>query len=101
MVAGDFWLSGRWLPPGYASPGSSDSMTDIYGQAITVGSLVKLVGVVTAVQPSDPHFQDITFRPIFPQSGLVEPAAGVFPQNIPVKVFQAHPLQLIKVGDRL
>ena len=97
------WLSGRWLPALYPSPVTApgNAMVDIFGQAIVVGSMVKLIGKVTAINPSDPHFQDITFTPLFPQSGLVAPESGVFPQNIPVKVYQAHPLQLVVGGTSL
>jgi len=95
----DDWLSGKWLPTGYgisSSPG--DALKDIFGQTISVGSMVKLIGTVTAMNPTDPHFQDITITPAFPQSSVVAPEAGVFPQNIPVKSYQFHPLQLMVLG---
>ena len=96
------WLTGRWIPTGYGGlTPVSDSMVDIYGSTLTVGSWVKLIGVVTALNPSDPHFQDITVTPVFPQSGLVSPQAGVFPLSSPVKSYQFHPLQLMKLGTTL
>lgn len=94
-----FWLAGRWLPAGYASPGATDSLVDIFGQALTVGSLVKLVGTITSMSGSDSHFDDITFRPIFPQGGLASNSAPT--TKIAMDTFSAHPLQLIKVGDHL
>ena len=91
------WNSGRWIPTGYGSlTPVSDALTDIFGQTLAVGSYVKMIGVVTAMNPSDPHFQDITIAPLFPQSGLVSPQAGVFPLSSPVKSYQFHPLQLMK-----
>ena len=100
MLAAPEWLSGRWIPSGYSSPAAAgDSLSDIYGQTLAVGSIVKMIGTVTAVNPMDPHFQDITVTPMFPQSGLVAPEAGVFPQNIPSKSYSFHPLQLMKVGS--
>ena len=100
MIAAPEWLSGRWIPAGYAAPASAgDSLSDIFGQTLAVGTMVKLIGTITAINPMDPHFQDITITPQFPQSGLVSPEAGVFPQNIPVKSYQFHPLQLMKVGS--
>ena len=94
------WLSGRWLPSGYPAPVTTpgDTLKDIFGNTISVGSMVKLIGTVTAMNPMDPHFQDITIKPYFPQSVFVTNEAGVFPQNQPSATFQAHPLQLMVVG---
>jgi hypothetical protein len=97
----DFWLFGKWLPAGYpaavTSPG--DASVDIFGQTISIGSLVKLVGVVTALNPLDPHFQDIVFTPLFPQSPFVTNTVGVAPQQQPLVSVKCHPLQLIMVGS--
>jgi hypothetical protein len=103
MLALEFaqdWIQGRWLPPGYSSniPVAGNSLTDIFGVAITVGAKVKLIGTVTSMNPTDPHFQDIEIRPDYPQSAIIAPEAGVFPQNIPVKSYKFHPLQLIVMG---
>lgn len=96
------WLSGRWLPSQYVSPnGVNDSLTDIFGQAITVGSKVKLIGTVVSLNPSDPHFQDVVISPDYPQRGVIDPQSGVFPQNIPVKQYTFHPLQLVVVKGSL
>ena len=97
-----FWLSGRWLPSGYVSPPLvGNSLMDIFGTAIAVGSMVKLVGKVTSVDANSHHFQDIEVTPSYPQSNLVEPSSGKFPQNVPVTTYRFHPLQLIVEGGSL
>lgn len=99
----DFWLFGKWLPTlniGVAtSPG--DPALDIFGQTITVGSKVKLIGTVTKIDPLDAHFQDVTFTPDYPQSLIVQNQQGVQPQQQPIVSVKAHPLQLVKVGSSL
>jgi hypothetical protein len=96
MAPLDFmWMAGRWLPSGYVTPGINDAMVDVFGQAITVGATVKLICKVIALNPSNTHFQDVTLKPIYPDSALVENECGVYPQNIPSKVTFAHPLQLV------
>lgn len=95
------WLSGRWIPTGYSplpgvtSPG--DLMVDIFGNTITVGSMVALCGTVTALEPSNAHFQDVTFVPQFPQSLNVFNTQGVNPQQQMIASVKCHPLQLIAV----
>jgi hypothetical protein len=104
-IFADFWLFGKWIPTGY-NPAPSvnvpgDPMKDVFGQTITVGSKVKLIGTVTAIDPMDAHFQDITFVPDYPQSFLVENQQGVSPTQRPIKSVKAHPLQLVVVGSSL
>ena len=101
MVLADFWMQGTWLGPLVGS-----SPQDIYGNVITVGSYVKMVGVVTAINLSDPHFGEIQVTPIHP--GVIGPfvpqdmfgnprSPNYLPQD-PVKVDSQrgfHPKQLI------
>jgi hypothetical protein len=96
MIAADFWLHGNWPPNIAGSPtGGAELMKDVYGQTITVGSLVKLVGTVVALNPSDPHFQDVVITLNFPQAAPFPPSPttqGVF---VAAPVVAFHPLQLI------
>ena len=66
LVYADFWLQGTW-----SSPLVGSANQDIYGTAITVGSYVKLVGIVTAVNLTDSHYGEIQVTPIHP--GAVGP----------------------------
>jgi hypothetical protein len=79
---------------------------DVYGAPIIVGSVVKFVGVVTAVNSNDTHYGDIQVNPLHPGSVLFIPdlQSGVFPQSpnfspgnsqLPAQQFGFHPLQLI------
>ena len=67
-----FWNGGNWIPNGYpaATSAPGDVMTDIYGQTLTVGSLVKFIGIVTALDPLSAHFQDIEVSSYFPKSSF-------------------------------
>jgi hypothetical protein len=97
------WLSGQAIPTGYASPPLvGDSLTDIVGTTISVGKMVKMIGVVVAVNANATHFDDVSVQCQFPQSQLVTPESGVFPQNTPApgKVYKFHPLQLLVVGSQ-
>ena len=80
---------------------------DIYGNTITIGSTVKLVGIVTAINVTDSHYGEIQVTPAHP--GTVGPfipdtQTGQNPQspNFPVSnpqltsaPFGFHPKQLI------
>jgi hypothetical protein len=101
-IYASMWLSGWWLPSGYVNPALvGNSLTDIFGTTIAVGSMVKLVGKVISVDNLSHHFHDIEVAPSYPQSNLVEPEAGQFPQTVPVKTYRFHPLQLIVEGGSL
>ena len=104
MVDASMWLTGRWLPTGYPMGATvvGEPMVDIFGQAITVGSKVKLIGTVTAVNPLSNHFHDITFVPDYPNNTIVEnQVAGNIPLTSPIVSVRCHPLQLVKVGSSL
>jgi len=99
----DQWMMGMWTP--HFTPGiAGDTATDIYGTAISVGSVVKLVGIVTAIHLNDPHFSDVVVMPIHPNGqAQVMDSGGGNPQSrdIPVpnqllskKRYGFHPLQL-------
>jgi hypothetical protein len=98
------WLSGKAIPYGYNTgvPLVGDLPVDIVGTAITVGKMVKMIGVVVAVNNNDTHFQDIQVIPQFPQSSIVTPTSGTYPQSIPApgKVLSFHPLELMVVGSQ-
>ena len=86
------WLSGRWLGAAAASPTTpQNSLTDIYGCAIAVGTTVKFVGKVTAVNASSSHFKDITVVPVFPSDPSAVANAAT------ATTYQFHPLQLVVV----
>lgn len=101
---GNMWMAGTWTGPA-TTPIAGDSANDINGVAITVGSIVKFVGIVTAVNLNDPHFGDIVVQPLHPNGQMVVPDQfGANPQspNLPVPNYQTpagpygfHPLQLI------
>lgn len=101
-----FWTYGKWIPNGYnpnpspSAPG--DVMQDIFGQSLVVGSMVKLIGTITSVDPLSAHFADVTFVPQYPQAPAAIPGVngGIFPQNQLTSV-KVHPLQLVKVGSWL
>lgn len=93
-----FELAGAWPATTIGPP----PVRDINGVAITVGSTVKLVGLVTAINPTSTHFMEVTFQPIYPAAnnlspGLPQQAAFLMPQSpLPGKpVFQAGASQLI------
>ena len=82
-----------------------DVAKDIYGASIMVGSKVKLVGTVTAVNLNDTHFGDIQVMPDHPgASGPFIPDLGGIPQSLNFGVgdpataagpYGFHPSQLI------
>ena len=106
-IIDSFWTFGKWIPGGYSptpsatSPG--DTMQDIFGSTLAVGNKVKLIGTITALDPVNAHFSDVTFTPDYPQNpGLVPGLAGQpFPKDELVKSVKCHPLQLMKVGSWL
>jgi hypothetical protein len=79
---------------------------DIYGNLITLGATVKLVGVVTAINTNDPHYGEIQVVPVHPGASppFVPDTVNGAPQspNFPVSNPQTaagpygfHPSQLI------
>lgn len=103
LFAEDFWMQGTWVGP---LVGTSNQ--DIYGAPITLGSIVKFVGQVTAINLSDPHYGEIQVMPIHPgsigpiipdvQTTLGAPQSYNFspdnPQS-PTGPFGFHPKQLV------
>ena len=63
MVLADFWMQNpqTWIPPLVGT-----AAQDIYGNTISVGSMVKMVGVVTAINLNDSHYGEIQVSPIHP-----------------------------------
>lgn len=59
----DFLLNNLWSGPLVGS-----ALQDAYGVNITVGSYVKFVGRVTAVNANDSHFGEIQIVPVHPAS---------------------------------
>jgi hypothetical protein len=100
----DNWLQGRWF---IVPPATGGYSKDIFGQSITVGSKVKLVGTVVSLNPNDTHFQGIAIYPDYPSpdgpvpGAVVNPVAGESPLQQPSPVYHFDPLQLIKVGTVL
>jgi len=93
---------GTWW--GATPPTVGDILNDVNGVPITIGATVKLVGVVTAINP-DPHFGTITVVPAHPtkasipkQSGGGNPQSPNFPvpnQLLGVQQYGFEPLQLV------
>ena len=52
--------------------GPGDLTVDHNGTAITVGATVKLIGVVTAVNPLSSHYRDITVQLAYPITGIAQ-----------------------------
>ena len=67
MTLADFLLNGGWTGPAVGTGNQ-----DIYGSTITVGSYVKMVGLVTAINLTDSHFGEIQVTPVHP--GTLGPA---------------------------
>ena len=101
LVLADYWMQGNWTGP---LVGSSNK--DVYGNTIAVGSIVKFVGVVTAMNLNDTHYGEIQVMPTHPGNLLFIPdvQTGMVPQSpnfpvgnpqLPTGPFGFHPLQLI------
>lgn len=98
----DMW-AGSWWPLG--PPLAGDAIKDVNGVTITVGATVKLVGVVTAINPTDPHFGTIQVTPLHPGDWPATPVqTRQLPMSpnfdtpnaqLPVKVYGLEPLQLV------
>lgn len=78
----------------------ADLMVDANGAAITVGATVKLVGVVTELNPFSTKFRDVTISLSHPVSGVADDntspggnAKGKSPGA--VKTISVHPSMLV------
>lgn len=101
ILLADMWAGSWW---GAVQPAVGDILNDVNGATITVGATVKLVGVVTAINP-DPHFGSITVAPLHPagasipmQSGGSNPQSPNYPVPNPllhVAQYGFEPLQLV------
>ena len=76
LLLADFFLAGNWK-----APAAGSSIQDAYGVTITVGSYVKFVGRVTAINPSDPHYGEIQVTPVHPASLFIPDAHYGSPQS--------------------
>lgn len=70
-VLAPFWLANAWLP----APVAGQTLRDVNGVALAVGQTVKIVGTITALTASDPHFSGISFTPLHPNGSLIVPNA--------------------------
>lgn len=97
------WQAGIWQAPFVGT-----APQDIYGNTITVGSFVKFVGQVIAVNANDAHFGEIMVNPVHPgvigpfipdvQEGFGVPQSPYYPADNPQfrsNAFGFHPKQLI------
>ena len=78
-----YWLQGMW---GRGS-GPSSMLADVNNNTIAVGNTVKLVGVITALNPNETHFDQVSIR-------LTHPG-GTGRDPISREVLTVHPTQLV------
>lgn len=79
---------------------AADLMVDANGAAITVGATVKLVGVVTALDPFSNNFHDVTITLSHPVAGIPDVIVGASgtsnrPSAGAVKTLNVHPSMLV------
>jgi hypothetical protein len=75
-------------------PKAGEPLRDVNGVLITVGATVKLVGVVTAVSSTDPHFSGIQVAPSHPNGpGGSNPILGITDSQNPQLGQSVNPQQ--------
>jgi hypothetical protein len=98
----DMWAGSWWAT---APPSAGDAIKDVNGVTITLGATIKMVGLVTAINTTDPHFGTIQVTPIHPNGWPAQPIeVRVFPQSsnfrtpnaqLPQGAYGYEPLQLV------